>query len=184
MSRTVSRLLLTLSLLVGSATTYILLYIVFEQSLWSRDAEALVVASLVTTPVFVVLWTSIWHVNVVWSPPRLLRTTVVLAVGLIAGVGCYAICVSIPGGGEEIGVVLSTMCWVTIWIGGTAMVWKETHLERSRRLGDRPDRVIPCPKCGYDLKGLAMARCPECGTEFTLDELFATWVGQDSRVDE
>lgn len=107
-----------------------------------------------------------------------------MAVGLIAGVGCYAICVSIPGGGEEIGVVLSTMCWVTIWIGGTAMVWKETHLERSRRLGDRPDRVIPCPKCGYDLKGLAMARCPECGTEFTLDELFATWVGQDSRVDE
>ncbi|MCH9033356.1 MAG: hypothetical protein IID42_02485 [Planctomycetes bacterium] len=43
---------------------------------------------------------------------------------------------------------------------------------------------FPCPKCGYDLKGLAMARCPECGTEFTLDELFATWVGQGSRLDE
>jgi hypothetical protein len=24
--------------------------------------------------------------------------------------------------------------------------------------------LLPCPKCGYDLRGLAAVRCPECGT--------------------
>lgn len=183
MSRTVSRLLLTFSLLVGSVTVYVLFFIVIESRWLSRDAEAFIAASLVTVPVFAVFWTSIWHVTVVWSAPRVLRTMVVFAVGSMAGVGCYAICVSTRVGAES-GVILATMCWVTIWMAGTAVVWKETGLESSRRERDCPDRVIPCPKCGYDLKGLAMARCPECGTEFTLDELFATWVGQDSRLDE
>lgn len=78
---------------------------------------------------------------------------------------------------------MATMCWLTVWMAGTALVWRETGLECSRRKRDDPDRVIPCPKCGYDLKALAVVRCPECDTEFTLDELFATWVRQDSRID-
>jgi hypothetical protein len=35
---------------------------------------------------------------------------------------------------------------------------------------------IPCPRCGYDLHGLltgAGARCPECGGEFSLNEIAA-----------
>ena len=88
MSRTVSRLLLTLSLLVGSVTAYVLLFIVIESRWLSRDADAFVAASLVTAPVFAVFWTSIWHVTVVWSAPRVLRTMVVFAVGSMAGVGC------------------------------------------------------------------------------------------------
>lgn len=183
MSRTVSRLVLTLSLLVGSVATYILLFMVFERNWWPADAEALAAASLVMAPVFAVLWTGIWHGNVEWSASRVLRTLAVLAVGSIAGVGCYAIWAR-TFSHREIGVLLATMFWMTIWMGGTAVVWQETRLESSRRKGTGADRVFPCPKCGYDLKGLAMARCPECGTEFTLDELFATWVGQGSRLDE
>lgn len=52
MSRTVSRLLLTFSLLVGSVTVYVLLFIVIESRWLSRDAEAFVAASLVTVPFF------------------------------------------------------------------------------------------------------------------------------------
>lgn len=181
MSRTVSRLLLTLSLLVGSVTAYILLFVLLERP-WGDD-DALAVASLVTAPLFAALWTYIWRSSVVWSARRLGRTMVVLAVGSMAGAACYAICTS-AGGIEEVAILTGTLCWVTIWMAGTAVVWKETEVESSRRKRGGPDRVIPCPKCGYDMKGLAMARCPECGTEFTLDELFATWVGQDSRIDE
>lgn len=181
MSRTVSRLLLTLSLLVGSVTTYTLLFLLLERP-WGDDA-ALAFASLATAPVFAVLWTYIWRSDVVWSARRVGRTMVVFAVGSMAGVACYAICTSVRGY-EEVGILAGTLWWMTIWMAGTALVWRETGVESSRRKGTGPERVIPCPKCGYDLKGLAMARCPECGTEFTLDELFAAWVGQDSGLDE
>jgi DNA-directed RNA polymerase subunit RPC12/RpoP len=30
---------------------------------------------------------------------------------------------------------------------------------------------IACPSCGYNLRGLKEAKCPECGAEFTLDQL-------------
>lgn len=29
-----------------------------------------------------------------------------------------------------------------------------------------------CPRCGYDLSGQIACRCPECGTEYRLDELW------------
>lgn len=42
----------------------------------------------------------------------------------------------------------------------------------------RPDKSrapsadnVPCPECGYNLRGLTQARCPECGGEFTLEQL-------------
>jgi hypothetical protein len=31
---------------------------------------------------------------------------------------------------------------------------------------------VPCPVCGYNLRDGAGGRCPECGTELTLDDLF------------
>jgi len=30
------------------------------------------------------------------------------------------------------------------------------------------DREIPCPVCGYNLRGLRTPACPECGSELTL----------------
>ncbi len=28
-----------------------------------------------------------------------------------------------------------------------------------------------CPQCGYNMRGLTEAKCPECGAVFTLDQL-------------
>jgi hypothetical protein len=33
------------------------------------------------------------------------------------------------------------------------------------------EEIILCPMCGYDLRGLPEARCPECGLRFQWDEL-------------
>ncbi|MDY7108712.1 MAG: hypothetical protein SYC29_08750 [Planctomycetota bacterium] len=32
-------------------------------------------------------------------------------------------------------------------------------------------RSVPCPKCGYDLRGLTGTKCPECGLELRLSML-------------
>ncbi|NBC10209.1 MAG: hypothetical protein GVY24_00555 [Planctomycetes bacterium] len=33
------------------------------------------------------------------------------------------------------------------------------------------DHDVPCPGCGYNLRGLSAARCPECGREVTFPSL-------------
>src|SRR5687768_8144850 len=34
-----------------------------------------------------------------------------------------------------------------------------------------PDHDVACPLCGYNLRGLADPRCPECGYAFTWEDL-------------
>jgi DNA-directed RNA polymerase subunit RPC12/RpoP len=55
----------------------------------------------------------------------------------------------------------------------TVIAWRESPLERATRVGAAGGSSVACPTCGYNLTGLAEARCPECGGRFTLDELFA-----------
>lgn len=43
-------------------------------------------------------------------------------------------------------------------------------LTRSKKKGSV--RTVFCPNCEYDLTGLSEARCPECGTQYTLNELW------------
>lgn len=35
----------------------------------------------------------------------------------------------------------------------------------------KPKTEVRCPRCGYSLRGLSGASCPECGGSFTLDQL-------------
>jgi uncharacterized C2H2 Zn-finger protein len=54
------------------------------------------------------------------------------------------------------------------------LVWLPTvqRLIRGRPVVGRDGLVlVNCPQCGYSLVGLRDLRCPECGTEFTIDEL-------------
>ena len=39
----------------------------------------------------------------------------------------------------------------------------------------REAEYLICWQCGYDLRGTDEPRCPECGTEFSRDELIAKW---------
>ena len=58
----------------------------------------------------------------------------------------------------------------------------------SREVGDElalreflRDRDVPCPLCGYDLRGLTIPRCPECGQPLKLgvglaEPVLKTWI--------
>ena len=52
---------------------------------------------------------------------------------------------------------------------GLAVVWRRAYVR-----GWRAARATPptCSKCGYNLSGLTEYRCPECGSEFRLEELW------------
>ena len=37
---------------------------------------------------------------------------------------------------------------------------------------DAADQDVPCARCGYNLRGIELPRCPECGLAFDWEELF------------
>ena len=52
----------------------------------------------------------------------------------------------------------------------------EVHVLEADRAGafrQAAGDVLFCPKCGYNMTGLYEARCPECGSRYTLDQLAA-----------
>ncbi len=63
---------------------------------------------------------------------------------------------------------------VMIAIAVAMLIWMSSVLRyrRGKSVLDADDLVdVRCPRCAYSLIGLRSLRCPECGTEFTIDEL-------------
>ena len=58
---------------------------------------------------------------------------------------------------------------ILVW---SFLLWRAGKRSAWRRCSQPYPR---CVRCGYAMKGLTEARCPECGTRYTLDDL---WVGQ------
>jgi len=51
------------------------------------------------------------------------------------------------------------------------IVWRRGYTQGWRRARTQPPT---CPKCRYNMSGLRHCRCPECGSEFDLQELWQT----------
>ena len=75
-------------------------------------------------------------------------------------------------------IVYAGNVFCILWIVASTLAWRETKAERAARLCGRGDRLLPCPKCGYNLTGLRETRCPECGATYTVDELVGALVEQ------
>lgn len=59
--------------------------------------------------------------------------------------------------------------------GGSAL-WITLNVYHNQKLRASPwssdgQIILDCPDCGYSMIGLTEARCPECGRQYTLDEL-------------
>ena len=69
----------------------------------------------------------------------------------------------------ELGVLLLVALTGILVALAVFMVWR-----RGYRRGWARARSVPptCPRCGYNLSGLTRCRCPECGTEYKLDQLW------------
>ncbi len=67
------------------------------------------------------------------------------------------------------GVVLLAAMTAGLTAFGAFLLWRDGY-----RKGWRKARTSPpiCPKCGYNLSGLRECRCPECGVNYTLDQLW------------
>lgn len=71
----------------------------------------------------------------------------------------------------DAGVLVLLALTILLVLFVALLVWRHGY-----RRGWRSARQAPptCLKCGYNLSGLTHCRCPECGTEHRLDELWLT----------
>jgi hypothetical protein len=105
----------------------------------------------------------IWRRAIDWTPRRRLA--------LLGIISVYAVLLLLAVGLPQIlrwrtDETLMTLLSTSLLAAGLA-TWAT-----ARVCHDPPDPTkVPCPSCGYDLRGQRECRCPECGEQYTLGEL-------------
>jgi hypothetical protein len=173
MTRLLSRILLAIIMFPLAAVVYICVFVLLEQEL--ADEFALLWTSIVVAFFVALYWLALWRQSVRWTPYRVMVT-------MVSGPGCVAaggggvgaiIIAALPYNDEELGIFLGGIAAISLWLAVTVLLWRETPAERAERVRQAAGVVLFCPRCGYNMTGLYEGRCPECGTKYTLDQLYA-----------
>ncbi len=125
-----------------------------------------------TATLAILVWIIIWRRSVVWSPRAVAWTGVSVFVLLAIPITVLHYLFQLGGGPlQALFLVVPIIGW-GLWMALTVSYWPAVPTATSAH-----DDGPRCLKCGYMLKGLCATRCPECGDEPTLDELWAATVG-------
>jgi hypothetical protein len=174
MSRLIAQILLSILLFPLAAVAYIVLFVVFESSSSVTDEQAFVYAGVLVWAFLAVYWWLLWRKSVRWTGARLWLTAGAMLGAVLAGVVVWVLVgmAMETDFDAEFAVFAGSVAAPLLWLLGTVFVWRESAAERGARvIGDGGRNGVVCPTCGYNLTGLKEARCPECGTQFTLDQL-------------
>ena len=117
-------------------------------------------------------WFLLWRKSVQWNGRRIGLTA--LSALLAAAIGFLIATLLNNQSSHEFGDFIGSASTPLLWIVATIFVWRETAAERAARIDNTGRDAVICPTCGYNLTGLKEPRCPECGTQFTLDQLLAS----------
>jgi hypothetical protein len=180
MSATLSRVVRVFAFFVWTPLFYFVFFETIESRFLLYGATLRHVVNFAFGVVFVVVWFLLWRSQVRWTPARIARTIVALVVTALVAAGTGVLIKPLWLAWSHI--IIAWSCWAVLWIASTAFIWQETPAERLERLRGTGVRTVPCPKCAYNMAGLHEARCPECGTQSTLDELAASAFDHASRV--
>lgn len=117
--------------------------------------------------VAIVVWVLVWRRLVVWSAVVIRRTAA--AALLCLGLPIALLSLFWQPASEFVEVVLGCLPIIGwgVWMAVTIATWPVLHFGPAE-----PDSAPRCLRCGYLLIGLRSTRCPECGDEPTLDELW------------
>ena len=174
MSRLVSRIVLTVLLFPSATLCLFLSFLFIERLLISADVEAAIYATFVTCAYMAIYWLLLWYGAVNWTPARIYRTSMITFAAMIAGLAMGVAIAKVLPYERGLGTCGGALTGAIVWIILTILVWRETPAERGQRLARANADALVCPTCGYNLTGLREPRCPECGTQFTLNELYAS----------
>ncbi|HAI13847.1 MAG TPA: hypothetical protein DCM28_19230 [Phycisphaerales bacterium] len=148
-----------------------------------REIEVTSLILLMTSMYLILGWLVIWRGAVKWTPWR--RGAIVISVlaclllaSMLGGV------VQLVMDEESVTMFVIGAAWALLWLASTAIIWRETKAERIARLKMLGINVVVCPNCSYNLTGMTSTTCPECGSKYTLDQLYATLAKTDEQIDQ
>lgn len=177
MTATVARLVLAMLLLPATGAVFIfsMLIVATRNTGGPPPVHLLLVLWAVVYAFIAAYWLLLWRGVVLWNPWRIRWTVIASVAALVAGAALtLAVLIlsrsQIPAG---IATLIGGGTVPITWCLATVAIWRETKAERASRLALGSAAPVACPLCGYSLAGLREARCPECGSEFTLDQLLA-----------
>ena len=181
MTRAESRMIQAVAVLLASPLLYVVFFQIIDDSFHARDSVGLIWSDVLTCTIIGWAWSVFWRRSVNWTGDRQRRTVIVGLAGCVfAGITYLAV----GGLDREVGAVLAGMAWMVAWVMGTSLVWRDTPEEARRRRCVKAGDPLSCPSCGYDMRGLHQATCPECGTQYTLDELLIAVTVERGRASE
>lgn len=175
MSQLLARIMLAIFMLPSATVVYVVTLMVVESRRifsYPYRTYAMWFSAGVVSWLFIALyWTLLWRSSIQWTPQRVSRTLFASAGAIAAGVVTGALLAPID---DDFGFFIGTVVAPLVWLILTTLAWRETRAER----GAAGQAALTCPTCGYNLTGLQSARCPECGTLFTVDELISRQKGR------
>jgi DNA-directed RNA polymerase subunit RPC12/RpoP len=92
---------------------------------------------------------------------------------VVAAAGAMLVALLVNRFESDVSTFVGTAVAPLLWLVATCFIWRESPEERAARLSDASRGAIVCPNCGYNLTGLSGTRCPECGKQYTINELLA-----------
>ena len=173
MTRTVARLILAMLLLPCTGAVFLLLFLALVVPTNGPPSVARLLLMWFLLYAFIgAYWIVLWRDMVTWNRRRVLLTAAATVASLAGGVavalGAMAIQRMLP---PPIATLIGGGTVPITWVLSTVLIWRESAAERLGRLSAHGMPVIACPLCGYNLAGLTEARCPECGGNFTLEQI-------------
>ncbi len=129
-------------------------------------------------------WLFLWRKTVRWTPERVKLTWLVTGASIFCGAIASAFIETARLAPPGLGTLAGGAVVPILWVFGTVLAWKETSEERLERLKTYGTDAVCCPTCGYNMTGLREARCPECGGQFTIDELLTAQHEREQELEQ
>jgi len=178
MSHLVSRILLAILMLPAASLIWLITFVAADRTFgYSWRPWPMILCGISTWGFIAIYWYGLWRGSVHWTPSRVTRSFLAVGAAIIAGFMAGILVYPVESEvGEFVGCVTAPLLWLIC----VTILWRETSHERAMRMKSTNKSAIVCPHCGYNLTGLQGTRCPECGTQYTLDELL---IGQPSAIE-
>jgi len=173
-TRSQCRILYSIAVILALPVTYSVSFLILEHRLRMDDDAALLTSGFLAAGIVTVLWALIWNTERRWTNARVLWSFALWLMAVIPGGLAYVLVVTIYRYGNEGAIVIAQFAWLATYIAGSAWLWRDkTPWTATADPNVVRDRLL-CPRCRYNLTGLECARCPECGTQYTLDQIVAS----------
>jgi hypothetical protein len=129
-------------------------------------------------------WILLWRGSVRWNRERIIGTLLVTLTAVLCGAVGASIILELARAPLPLAMLIGGGLVPIVWVLGTVLVWKESSQERLERLKTYGTDAVCCPVCGYNMTGLREARCPECGGQFTIDELLTAQHEREQELEQ